>query len=244
MFLLNIVDPVRIPSNLKINQNAEYKRQENCMKEIQFSTTFPWHAGGMEPRLPSELNAPLGRFLVLLDKWNRTHALTALPPAARREELLQDAAILIPFLAPLPSGARVVDLGTGMGSPAVVLALARPDLEVIGVDASSKKLAFLKQVAMELPVPNLKAVHGRLEDLASLQADWGTAKALSSMDALLGWWARHGRPGAPFFALKGADWAGEPVPEGWTALPHPYALPTRGQRVVVELRGASSGDPR
>lgn len=190
----------------------------------------------MEPRLPADIQPALGRYLVLLDKWNRTHALTALPPGERREELLQDAAALLPFLASLPAGARVADFGTGMGSPAVVLALARPDLEVLGVDASSKKMAFLRQVAMELPVPNLQAIHGRLEELDPLQAHWGTAKALAPMDALLGWWGRHGRPGAPFFALKGQDWEDESLPDGWAATSHPYALPTRGCRAVVELR--------
>lgn len=189
----------------------------------------------MEICLPAHLSTALGRFLVLLDRWNRTHALTALPPGERREELLLDAASLLPFLACMPPGARVVDLGTGMGSPAVVLALARPDLEVLGVDASAKKLAFLRQVAMELPVPNLKAVHGRLEELPPLGADWGTAKALGSLDQLVGWWGRHGKPGAPFFALKGADWAKEPLPEGWVAEPHPYELPSRGRRVVLEI---------
>jgi 16S rRNA (guanine527-N7)-methyltransferase len=194
----------------------------------------------MEPRLPSELTAPLSRFLVLLDRWNRTHAMTALPAGERREELLLDAAALLPFLAGLPAGARVADLGTGMGSPAVVLALARPDLEVLGVDASSKKLAFLRQVAMELPVPNLTAVHGRLEDLAPLDADWATAKALGPIEHLLSWWTRHGRPASPLFALKGPDWVGERIPAGWVATPHPYLLPTRGRRVVVELRPGSA----
>jgi 16S rRNA (guanine527-N7)-methyltransferase len=197
----------------------------------------------MEPRLPSDLAVPLGRFLVLLDRWNRTHALTALSPGQRREELLVDAAALLPFLAGLPPGARVADLGTGMGSPAVVLALARPDLEVIGVDASLKKLAFLRQVAMELPIPNLKAVHGRLEALPPLEADWGTAKALGPVGPLVDWWARHGRTGSPFFALKGLDWAEEQVPDGWIAKPHPYRLPTRGQRVVVELRRGQPKEP-
>lgn len=195
----------------------------------------------MDLHIPSNLRAPLGRFLDLLDRWNRTHALTALPLGERREELLLDVVSLLPFLAALPPGARVADLGTGMGSPAVVLALARPDLEVLAVDASTKKLAFVRQVAMELPVANLKVVHGRLEDLPALGADWGTAKALGPMASLLGWWARHGRPGSPFFALKGLDWETEPIPEGWAATPHPYTLPTRGQRVVVELRRAGLG---
>lgn len=197
----------------------------------------------MEPNIPSELSAPLGRFLDLLDRWNRTHALTALPPQERREELLLDAAALLPFLAALPPGARVADLGTGMGSPAVVLALARPDLEILAVDASLKKLAFVRQVAMELPVANLKVIHGRLEDLPPLGADWGTAKALAPIEPLLNWWARHGRPGSPFFALKGLDWETEPIPAGWVATPHPYALPTRGRRVVLELRRSGLENP-
>jgi 16S rRNA (guanine527-N7)-methyltransferase len=196
----------------------------------------PWHSEGMEPRLPAHLTATLRRYLVLLDRWNRTHALTSLPQAERWEELILDAAAILPFLAPLAPGCRVADLGTGMGCPAVVLALARPDLEVLAVDASAKKLAFVRQAALELPVPNLKAVQGRLEDLPSLEADLGTAKALGSLGQLTKWWFRHGKAGAPLLALKGPDWAGEPLPPGWEATPHPYALPTRGRRVVVALR--------
>lgn len=224
--------------------SIDYKRQICDIREINIFKDNPWHAKAMEPHLPSELAGPAGRYLVLLDRWNRTHALTALPPGQRREELLVDAAALLPFLAGLPAGARVVDLGTGMGSPAVVLALARPDLEVIGVDASMKKLAFLRQVAMELPIPNLKALHGRLETLPPLEADWGTAKALGPLASLVGWWARHGREGSPFFALKGADWVEERVPQGWTAQAHPYRLPTRGDRMVIELRQSPARDPK
>ncbi|HEY3399949.1 MAG TPA: 16S rRNA (guanine(527)-N(7))-methyltransferase RsmG [Geothrix sp.] len=194
----------------------------------------------MDPRLPTPLAAPLRRYLVLLDRWNRTHALTSLPQAERWEELILDAAALLPFLEPLAPGSRVADLGTGMGCPAVVLALARPDLEVLAVDASAKKLAFVRQAALELPVPNLKAVQGRLEDLSSLEADLGTAKALGSLVQLAGWWSRHGKAGAPFLALKGPEGAEEPLPAGWTAVPHPYALPTRGRRVVLELRRENS----
>lgn len=229
------IDPAIFKFNSKLTKILNIKKKGSLFENLILQEKNQCHPKIMEIRLPTDLSAPLGRFLVLLDRWNRTHALTALPPADRREELLLDAASLLPFLASLPPGARVADLGTGMGSPAVVLALARPDLEVLGVDASNKKLAFLRQVAMELPVPNLKAVHGRLETLPPLGADWGTAKALGSLEQLAGWWTRHGKPGAPFHALKGTDWGEEPVPDGWTVIPHPYALPNRGGRVVLEL---------
>jgi 16S rRNA (guanine527-N7)-methyltransferase len=186
--------------------------------------------------LPSDLRPQLQAFLNLLERWNRTHALTALPPKERWEELILDAAALLPHLAPLPPGATVADLGTGMGSPAMVLALARPDLRVLGVDSAGKKLAFLRQAALELGVPNLQAVHGRFEQLPPLGADAGVAKALADVPQLCGWWARHGKPGTPFFALKGSGWEQEGLAPGWSLSAHPYQLPTRGQRAVLELR--------
>jgi 16S rRNA (guanine527-N7)-methyltransferase len=188
----------------------------------------------MIPQLPESLKPALAHYLELLDRWNHTHALTALPPKARREELLVDAAAALPMLAALPSGARVVDLGTGMGSPSVLLALARPDIEVIGLDSAGKKIAFLRQVSLELPIPNLRPLHGRAELLAPLEADLGTAKAVGELAVLAKWWARHGKPGSPFLAFKGPE--DEVTPEGWQVTVHAYELPTRGSRRILELR--------
>lgn len=188
------------------------------------------------PALPPHLRPALDAYLALLERWNRVHALTALPPEAREEELLLDSAALLPFLAPLPAGARVLDFGSGMGIPAVLLALARPDLEVLALDASWKKTAFLRQAALELGAVNLRALHGRAEALPPLRGDLGVSKATGSPVLLAGWWARHGTPEAPLLLLKGPEAAGEACPPGWTRILHPYRLPTRGARVLVELR--------
>lgn len=189
----------------------------------------------MVPVLPPALEPPLRAWLTLLDRWNGTHALTALPPEARWEELVLDAAALLPHLTELPAKSTVADLGTGMGSPALILALARPDLEIVGLDASAKKLAFLRQSALELGLPNLEARHGRFESTPSLQADLGVAKALAPLDQLAAWWTRHGKVGAPLLALKGPGWESEPQPAGWRVEATPYELPTRGHRVIVCL---------
>lgn len=127
-------------------------------------------------------------------------------------------------------------MGTGMGSPALILALARPDLRVIGLDAAGKKLAFVRQSSLELGISNLEAVHGRFESTPSLQGDLGVAKALAPLDALAAWWARHGKSGAPLLALKGPGWESEVRPEGWKVEAFPYDLPTRGRRFVIRLQ--------
>jgi 16S rRNA (guanine527-N7)-methyltransferase len=189
----------------------------------------------MEPLLPNWAHAPVARYLDLLDRWNRTHALTALEPDQRFEELILDSAVLLPFLANLAPGSRVVDFGTGMGIPAVPLAIVRPDLELVALDKSHKKIAFVRQAALELGLANLRPMAGRAEDLAPLEAHAGVAKAVGTLDLLAGWWRRHGRPGGPFLALKGP---GEPAvaPAGCSVQTHPYRLPDRGERVVLELK--------
>ena len=180
------------------------------------------------------MQAPVAQYLELLDRWSRTHALTSLEKEHRFEELILDSAALLPFLADLPAGAKVVDFGTGMGVPAVVLALARPDLIVFALDKAHKKIAFVRQVALELGLTNLRPVVGRAEELAPLGAQLGVAKAVGTLDLLLGWWRRHGDPGAPFLALKGLE--ALEAPQGFTAQCHAYTLPTRGQRAVIEIR--------
>lgn len=175
------------------------------------------------------------RFLDLLDHWNATHALTALPPADRFEELILDACALLPHLENLPAGARVVDFGTGMGIPAAVLAMARPDLEIRAVDKSKKKIAFVRQVALELHLVNLIPVVGRAEELFPLNASLGTAKAVGDLALLAQWWARHGNPGAPLLLLKGEGWRSEPIPVGWLMEVFSYRLPTRGERSILRL---------
>lgn len=186
--------------------------------------------------LPSPaLDAPLREWLALLDRWNRTHALTSLPREARWEELVLDAMALLPFLTEVPSDSRVVDLGTGMGSPAVILAMARPDLRILGLDASAKKLAFLRQSVLELGLRNLEPVHGRFESIHPLLGDIGVAKALAPLDQLGTWWTRLGKAGAPLLALKGPGWESEVRPPSWQVEAHPYALPSRGHRFVIRL---------
>jgi len=188
------------------------------------------------PLLSDALLESLHRYLDLLDRWNRIHALTALPQAERFEELMLDSSVLLPMLEGLPPGSKVMDFGTGMGVPAVLLALARPDLRILALDKSRKKIAFLRQVTLELRLENLEPLAELAEHLPPVGASLGVAKAVGSLELLASWWTRHGLPGAPLLALKGPEWSRETMPAGWEAIAFPYQLPTRGDRVVVQMK--------
>lgn len=102
-------------------------------------------------------------YLALLAKWNKVYALTALrdQDKAVSHHLLDSLAIL-PFVDAL-APTNLLDVGSGGGQPGIPLAIARPDLAVTLLDSNSKKVAFLKQAAMELPLPGLSAQCLRVE---------------------------------------------------------------------------------
>src|SRR3546814_8353782 len=73
----------------------------------------------------------------------------------------------------------VVDVGSGAGLPGVVLAIMQPDWSVYCIDAVEKKMAFVRQMTGVLRLPNLQAVHKRVETLAPYPADIVVSRALA-----------------------------------------------------------------
>ncbi len=118
---------------------------------------------GLGIALPEEMQDKLLSYLDLLLKWNKTYNLTALrdPLQGLTHHLLDSLAIL-----PWVNEASLLDVGSGGGLPGIPLAIARPQLAVTLVDAVQKKISFLQQAAIELQLPNVQAVHARVETLS------------------------------------------------------------------------------
>lgn len=127
--------------------------------------------------LPAEAQERLLAYRDLLLKWNRTYNLTALrdPEQAISHHLLDSLAIL-----PWVRTGSLLDVGSGGGLPGIPLAITRPDLQVTLVDAVQKKATFLQQAAIELGLPNVRAVHARVETLAG-QFGQITSRAFSDL---------------------------------------------------------------
>ena len=60
----------------------------------------------------------------------------------------------------------VIDIGTGAGFPGIPLAIAFPQLELTLIDSLNKRIGFILNEAEKLGLNNIKAVHGRAEELA------------------------------------------------------------------------------
>jgi 16S rRNA (guanine527-N7)-methyltransferase len=114
---------------------------------------------------PAEIER-LGRFLAMLLEANRVANLTAIVhPEEAWERHILDSLTLLPLLAELPPGARVLDLGTGGGLPGVPLALCMPALSFTLVDATEKKTRIVRASVEALGLSNADVVAGRAEAL-------------------------------------------------------------------------------
>lgn len=99
---------------------------------------------------------------VLVTQLERSRELGFLGPGAV-EEHIDHAAGFIDALADV-SG-RVIDLGSGGGIPGLVLAVRRPDLDIVLIEAMAKRCAFLEDAIAALLLLNTRVVHGRAEML-------------------------------------------------------------------------------
>lgn len=103
-----------------------------------------------------------------------------------------------------------VDLGSGGGFPGIVAAILGIGQEAhfTLVESDQRKSAFLRTVIRELKL-NAKVETARIEEIASLEADILSARALSDLDQLLGFAERHLKPGGSALFPKGAKWREE-----------------------------------
>lgn len=106
----------------------------------------------------------LGAYLALLLVANKAMNLTAIREAAAGwTKHVFDSLTLLPMLADLPEGARVIDVGSGGGLPGLPLAITMPHLAFTLLEATGKKAAFLRRAAELLKLPNVEVLHARAE---------------------------------------------------------------------------------
>ena len=141
------------------------------------------------------------------------------------------------LLAPLiPDGARVADLGSGAGLPGLVLALARPDLEVTLIEPMARRVDFLTEACAVLGVDRVTVVRGRAEESAGRQRfDVVTSRALAPLPRLLTWSLPLVAPGGVVLAMKGSSAATE-IAEAGAELARWHA---EASVVVCEVPGSS-----
>ena len=138
--------------------------------------------------LPKQSVERLAYFVALLDRWRRiTNLISDRSFGEVWNRHIEDS-ILIAKACPMAR--RWLDIGSGAGFPAVVLAVLlaeHEDAQVHCVESDNRKCAFLRVVADELRVP-IKVHNARAEIITMQQTgpiDALTARAFSTIDRIL-----------------------------------------------------------
>ncbi len=137
---------------------------------------------------------------------NEKYNLTAIKtPEAIMLRHFCDSVTPIPYIQ---DGAKLLDIGSGAGFPAVPIAVCHESVSVTALDATAKKANFINGAANSLGLSNLTAISGRAEELAldakyNEKFDFVTARAVSALRILCELSAQYLKVGGHLIALKG-----------------------------------------
>jgi 16S rRNA (guanine527-N7)-methyltransferase len=116
-------------------------------------------------QIDTEKQGKLIAYLMLIDKWNKVHNLTAIREPLEMVTLhLLDSLSVLPHVQAL-APKYLLDVGAGAGLPSIPLAICLPDLQVSAIDSVTKKTSFMRQVKGELGLSNFQVEVGRVEAL-------------------------------------------------------------------------------
>jgi len=118
----------------------------------------------------------------------------------------------LPVTQLLPVGASLFDIGSGAGLPGVVIALARPDLQVTLIEPLERRVEFLNEVVAaipDLPFP-IQVLRGRAQNIKK-SADFVTARAVAPLEKLKKMSWHMVKTGGSLLAMKGESAATEMV---------------------------------
>lgn len=148
------------------------------------SQVATWAEARGVPLLPEQRDQ-LGSFMSTLMLWNRKISLMSqTDPETIAWKHFADCLVAARLCTP---GEKVIDLGSGAGFPGLVMAIARPDIEVCMVEARDRKASFLKEAVRNAGVKNAHVLWSRIEQAAKNLPEWGTlaiSRALGDIDSL------------------------------------------------------------
>jgi 16S rRNA (guanine527-N7)-methyltransferase len=181
-------------------------------------------------------------YFKLMAAWNTKMNLTGLDlaeagPAAMDRLLVEPLVAAKHVTSPV---ARMIDIGSGGGSPAIPLALAISSPQLMLVEAKTRKSVFLREALRALEMSEAEVVTSRFEELLSRPAlheahELLTLRAVRVEGSVLMNLQAFVRPGGELFLFRAASGAEAPgslmPPLSWKAT-FPL-LEEQGSRLVV-----------
>ena len=145
------------------------------------------------------------QYLSLLLEWNEKFNLTAITDEEEIEEKhFVDSIELSKYFD--IKNKTLLDVGSGAGFPGIPLAIIEPSLKVTLLEATGKRVTFLKEVVKKLNLKNVEVIQGRAEELNKRESfDIVTARAVKELNVLLEICFHLVKVGGTFVAYKSSN---------------------------------------
>ena len=110
----------------------------------------------------------------------------------------------------LPRNAKIADIGCGAGFPTLPVAILRPDVTILAVDSTAKRIGYVNDTAVMLGLTNVTTIVMRAEDGGKSpeyreKYDIVTARAVAEMRVLCELCLPYAKVGGKFIAMKGKN---------------------------------------
>ena len=158
---------------------------------------------------------------------------------------LADSAQLLLVSRETPGGPWL-DLGSGAGFPGLIVALLRPDIEVILVESRAKRIIWLESAIDHLEIANADVAGSRLEALETIPAATISARAFAPLPQLIAVSARFSTPQTQWLLPKGRNGLQEllEMPKTIQSMFHVEHSLTDADSVILVGRGVPTMERR
>ena len=169
-------------------------------------------------KLGIELNASMVEqfelYYQVLIEWNKKFNLTAITDyqEVQIKHFLDSLTVTIALTKQelTKTGLSIMDIGTGAGFPGIPLKIMLPQSRLVLLEATTKKVTFVRYVAQRLELENVEIVDGRAEEVAHLplyrqQFDLVVSRAVASLSSLVELALPFCQTGGKFVAQKKGD---------------------------------------
>lgn len=141
-------------------------------------------------------------------EWNKKINLTAIED--ENEIILKHFIDSLTVQKYIKNAQNIIDIGTGAGFPGIPLAIVNEKSNIVLLDSLNKRINFLNNVIQKLELSNVKAIHGRAEDLAKIvqhreKYDIVISRAVAPFNVLLEYMLPFNKVNSYTIAMKGSN---------------------------------------